>query len=420
MTLRPSPRWVVWFAALELFILAASNGRPFWTSSGAWVTLTAVILLFGQGFGKLLNAAFSRPIRHLSIAMLLFILVNFFSAVANPSDKAFIEVGLRGILPFIVYLSLVGLVLRPSDTLLSYSLAAGAGVMFVRGFFAYVSSVGNLDLHTILWARYDSRLMVAYSEATLGNIGRLGGYIVLVFPVAFWAFISPSHRLSMRFAMAIICALAVANLLFCGSRTGLALTAIEIAPLIMARGARSLFLGLVVTFGLTLATIDSWVSLLISPDLIERFLPTLGSKGQDNSVVERLASIEEGWNAFLDNMAFGIGPGNSIIRNSFAVPHQSVVHQLSELGIIGGTVFIALCLIILVSTWHAFLNASRNTNAAHRWVWSSGPAFWVVFGILAGVSFTASLALAWVGIAYAMLAIGSAKILPTRSKQILR
>lgn len=417
MTLRPSPRWVVWCAALELFILAASNGRPFWTSSGAWATLTAMILLFGQGFSKSVYAAFSGPIRHLSFTMLLFILANFISAVANPSEGAFIEVGLRSVLPFMVYLSLVGLVLYPSDSaLLGYSLAAGAGVMLTRGFFAYVGSVGNLDLNTILWARYNVELMTQYSDATLGNVGRLGDYIVLVFPVVLWATISPSRRLFTRFAMATICALAVANLLFCGSRTGWVLTIVEIAAIIIARGARSLFTGIIAAFGLAVAIMNSGVLPLYIQNVIERILPSVGPRGQDTSSLERLASIEEGWHTFLDNMAFGIGPGNSRIQNSFTVPHQSTIHQLSELGIIGGSVFLALCFIVLMNAWHDFRNASRNSNAAHRWAWSSGPAFWVVFGLLAGVTFTASLALAWVGIAYAMLAIGSAKILPAQSR----
>lgn len=412
MTLRPTRRWVVWLAAIQLFILTASNGRPFWTSSGAWVTLTAILLISARGFDLLIYSAFSEKMRSLSCAMILFIIANLISAAANPSVDAFTEVFLRSFIPFIVYFSLVGLFLRPSDNkILAYSLLFGVGVLLTRGFFAYVSSVSVLDLHTILWARYDVEMMSNYSDATLGNVGRLGGYIVLVFPLAFWIALSSSQRVFMRFAMAIICFLAFTHLLFCGSRTGLALTIIEIAAVIMLRGPRRFILITFAIFGITLAIIGSWVASLLTPELIDRFLPALDSQKQDASAMDRIASITEGWDIFINNILFGIGPGSSKIQSIFTVPHQSIIHQLAELGIFGGTVFASMCFIIIMMAWRAFREAARDSSAAHTWAWSSGPAFWIIFGLLAGISFTSSLALAWVGIAYAMLAVASAKII---------
>jgi hypothetical protein len=417
MTPRPAAQWIVWMAALELFILAASNGRPFWTSSGAWVMITATVLILGRGFRRSIYLAFSGPIRRLSFIMLLFIVANVISAVANLSVVTFIEVGLRSILPFIVYLSLTGLVLRPADAaLLLYALVAGAAVILLRGFFAYTSSVGNLDLQTILWARFDVQLMSSFAEVTFGNIGVLGSYILLVFPVAFWTSTSRSCHLVTRLAMAAFCALAAANLLFSGSRTALALTVVQIAVIITVRWRQGLFITILAALGLTIATISSLFNVSVSEDLIDRLAPDLGTQRADNSALERWSSVEEGWTTFRENLAFGIGPGNSATHNTFTVPHQSTIHQLSELGIIGGTVFTVLCLMILMRAWRTFRNAAFDAGATHSWIWSIGPAFWIASGLASGISFTASLALVWVGIAYAMLAVGSAKIITAPSE----
>ena len=406
-----SPRWAIWGAAAMLFILTASNGRPLWTSSGLWVMMLAPMLILRRGPGRLLRVAASRPNHAIFLALWLFLLANLLSTIATPSDEAILAFLQRCVLPMLVYLSMIGLVLKPTDVrLLILAVATGSGFLFLKGWLAYHAAWGIPDLSTILWGRYDIERMTGYSDATFGNLSQMGLYVVLVLPPLILAAIKWIRNRLVRSFLWFVSLIGLANLIVSGSRTGLALMFLSAGMIILSHGARKAVAFSVAIGGILIVASPIWLPLISDPEIIARYIPVLSDRSEDNSANERFLSVVDGWKIFLDNFAFGVGPGMSHHHSYWHIPHESIVHQLSELGLIGGVAFIWLNLVVLARTFMVMVAASRNPAAAFRLLWLIGPAIWLIFGIAGGIAFSSSWALAWVGIAHAMLALSTANV----------
>lgn len=411
----PSPRWHVYVAALLAFILAASNGKPASTSSGIFVILLGGPLFLLRHPDRLIVKALSRPNQNIFLGLLLFLLGNLLSLALAPTDDAIAAVLQRCILPLIVYLSLLGLVLRREDVvLLVFAFAAGACVMYVKGSVAYFREFGIPDLHTILWARFDVERIRGYAEATLGNVGHLGSYVVLLFPAVALTMMKLLSGWKARGLLMSAIALGFANLIVSGSRAGLAIfILISLALFLTIRPSRQFAVGAVL-MGAAVLSMPEWIGLLGDKEFIDRYLPALGDQRVDASAVERWESIVIGWQIFLEHMALGVGPGMSPHYNMHFIPHASIPHQLSELGILGGGAFILLNVIVISAAAVAYFKMRLHEAFVYRFLWLSGPAAWFVFGIFAGITFSASYALVWVGLAHAMLALSGARVLLNR------
>lgn len=409
-----SPRWMVWLVAVMLFLLAATNGRPVRWSSGLFIGVLAPLLILSRGLDRVLSAANTRTSRPIFLALVLFFIANLVSAVVTPTDDAIIAVVLRCILPLLIYLSIVGLVLRQNDVVvLVFALAAGSAVIFGRGLAAYYAEWGIPDLQTVLWSRYNVERMEGYADATLGNLSHMGSYVVLVVPPLVLAAVTQMRGLAVRVALGLASVLGILNLVVSGSRTGLAIMLLALVMIVLSLGvSRAVTVAIILT-AIALGTMSNWMDLITDPEVISRYLPSMGAKGYDNAADERLDSVVIGWQVFLDNMVFGVGPDMSREHNAYSIPHESIVHQLSELGLFGGATFIWLNLVIVGATFTATMRAATNPQAAYRLLWLIGPTCWLVFGITAGMEFNSSLALVWIGIAHAMLALSSAVVLPT-------
>lgn len=378
-----------------------------------FVAVLAPVLILGQGFK--LNAVLTKANRSIFYSLMLFFFANVVSAAFNATPETVMAVVLRCILPLLVYLSLAGLVLRRSDvTLLVLALAAGGAFIFVRGLSAYVAEWGIPDLRTVLWARYDVVRMAGYAEVTLGNVAQMGLYVVLVLPPLLIAALSQSRHSLSRWICALVWLLGAANLVVSGSRTGLAVLLLATMITVFSLGRRGVLVIGAAIVSFALATVQWWSGLIHDREIVDRYLPFLRETGYDNSARERYDSIVIGWQTFSDHIIVGVGPDMSRFYNQHFIPHQSFVHQLSELGVFGGAAFIWLNAVVLFHTFLAFQNAKRNTTASHRFLWLLGPSSWFFFGAIGGLSFNASTALVWIGIVHAMLAISGATILPPR------
>lgn len=408
-------RLTVLIVAAMLFILAASNGRPMWTSSGLFMAVLAPFVILARNPGTVWRMATNRTNGPFLSALLLFLLANMVSAVATPTDEALIAAGLRCILPLLVYLALTGLVLRERDArLLLMALAAGCGVMFGKGLLAYYNEFGIPDLQTILWSRYNVERIAGYADATLGNVSRMGLYVVLVVPILVLAAARWERAFFRRAFLASVAVLGVMNLIVSGSRTGLVVLALSFIAILFSFGVRRSLM-LIVALGVAAFTsAPIWLEFIADPEVLTRYIPTFSNRMIDDSAEERLESVLLGWQHFLDHIVFGIGPGNSPLHNPYNIPHQSIVHQFAELGLIGGLTFVWLNLLVLWTGFRALRGAPRDPNAAYRLLWLIGPASWLIFGIAGGIAFNASFALVWVGIAHAMMALSGAAVLDDR------
>jgi O-antigen ligase len=411
--LATSPRWTIWGAAALLFVLAASNGAPVRTSSAFVVILLAPLIILERGPVVVLRAAEAPPNRSIFLALMIFAGANLLSTIVNPAAETAQALLLRCGLPLLVYCALTGLVLRRRDVnLLVLSLALGTAVICVRGLLAYHAEFGIPDFETILWSRFDKQRIQGYNEATLGNVGHMGAYFALVLPPLLLAAMRHIGGNAWRISLVAVVILGLMNLIISGSRTGLTLTLIAIVAIALSRASRRAIGATSVVALVVIATAPWWLDLVNDPEIVDRFAPSLGPKGFDESADERLYSITTGWQVFLANPIFGIGPDMSEQYNTLGVPHQSIVYQLSELGLPGGAAFIGLNIVIILAAARAAARAGGNGASAHRLLWLIGPAFWLIFGLMAGLSFNMSYALVWVGITHAMLALSGAVVLP--------
>lgn len=403
------PAALMWAITILLFILTASNGEPHRISSGYFVVLIAPLVILVRGAGPILKAAESGVNRPVFYALLLFAAGNLVSTIVTPNEDTIYGLIERCLLPLLVYLSMVGLALRPQDQRrLVMAIALGALILFVRGLVAYHAEFGIPDEQTILWSRYDTVRIAGFERATVGNVTHMGSYVVLTLPMLTMALVTLSIGRIGKSILILTIALGVANVIVAGSRAGMIVLLLMSAMIAYRYASRKALLWLGAAGACVLALLLALEAGASDPKLLERFAPAAAGHS-DGSVDERLQSMIVGWHVFLDNPLFGVGPAMSEYHNIFSIPHQSILHQLSELGLVGGAAFVWLNVVILATFGRAVLSGSMTQAASLRLMWLIGPAGWLFVGLTAGIVFNMSLALIWVGIAHAMLALsGSA------------
>jgi hypothetical protein len=405
---RRSAPWLIWLAMALLFFLTASNGRPVRFSSGFFAIAIAPILIAGLG-PRCMQIAFSKGRLPVSFALILFAIANLASAAASINVETVEATLFRGILPFIVYLSFVGLAIeRRDETRMLLAFAAGGGWLFLQGTVAYLSEWGIPDLKMVLWSRFDVDRMEGYSEATLGNVGHMGSYCILVCVPILYGTIRYTDKILFRLFFIAVVSLGLFNLVVSGSRAGLLLILAAIFLIIASLGIGRLLTLAAIVLGIAFFTMPSWITFVSDPEVLSRYMPGLVEGGVDISVEERLESVHQGWEMFWENYLIGIGPGMSLKYNTWGVPHMSLPHQFSELGLIGGICFVYLNVVVIFNALIAVLTAKGKEASSHRFLWMLGPALWYSFGLFAGITFNLAYALVWSGISAAMLGLAGA------------
>jgi hypothetical protein len=403
------PAALMWSLTILLFILTASNGEPNRISSGYFVVMIAPLVILIRGAGSILKAVESDANRTIFFALLLFAAANLVSMIVQPTEESIYGALERCLLPMLVYLAMVGLTLSPKDqSRLVMAVALGALVMFVRGLAAYLAEFGIPDLQTILWSRYDTVRIAGFERATVGNVTHMGSYVVLILPTLMIALVALTLGRLARSLIALTIVLGLANLILAGSRAGMLVLVLMSAIIAFRYFSRSTLLWIGTAGAAAIALLVALQQGLGDSVLLERFAPVANNHA-DGSIDERLQSMIVGWQVFVENPLFGVGPAMSHLHNTFSIPHQSILHQLSELGIVGGTAFIWLNVVVIGTFGSAALSGSLSRAAAVRLMWLIGPSAWLIIGLAAGIVFNLSLALLWVGIAHAMLALSAAE-----------
>ncbi len=395
----------IWLVAAMLFLLTVSNGRPFWLSSAPPVTLLALCLIGWRGMSEILKQVSSKINAPIAWSLILMAIWTAMSTLSQLDGDTASALALRCVVPFIIYLSVVGIRLRPADERLCLlAIVAGSSIPLVSGLVVFYRDFGIPEMKDLLYARYDVNRMSLYMDATFGNVTHLGMYVLLVVPAVVAAISSGAVRRLATALYSVWLVVVVCNAIISGSRTafavGLAVTGLLI---VTVRRNRLMVLAavLLLVFGAAMLSADMFDQSLF----IERFVPSIGSTGRDGSLDERLESIEIGWETLMRNPGFGIGPGKSSDYNVYDVPHQSVLMVASETGLVGGLAFLLLNVIVLFRTARHAIRAPRNPVDRRRLLWIIGPASWLLGGLLAGLIFNMSLALLWVGIAHVMFGL---------------
>lgn len=413
-----SDRAFVWPIALMLFLLAATNGRPAWWSSGVYLAVLAPLIILARGPGRVLNLSLDRSNRLITASLAALALATLISAIINLDLTYYVAFLERSLAPFVLYLAAIGLRLRREDhERLIMGLCAGALIMFSRGLYAYYNEFGIPDLETLIWSRFDIGRIASYADATLGNVTHMGSYFILIALPLVYALMTIVQGRFNRLLLCVTLATGLANLIISGARTGIVLSLIGVILIIVAAGARTLLWVSIAACLTLVVTAPIWINSQLGNEFVRRFTPSLGSSGVDESAIERLASVEQGMDVFYANPFFGLGPDSSTLTNIFTAPHQSLALVLSEVGVFGGLAFLILNVILIAETLGLTIIASRSRALACRYVWLIGPAMWLIYGQLAGIAFNASFALVWIGLFSIMVALARAPLLPDAGRR---
>lgn len=408
-----SDRTLVWSIALMLFLLAAANGHPAWWSSGVPLAGIAPLIILARGPGRVLNLSLNRSNRLITASLAALGLATLVSAIINLDEDSYIAFFERSVAPFVLYLAAIGLRLRREDhEILIMGLCTGALFMFLRGLLAYYNEFGVPSFETLMWSRFDVNHISSYTDATLGNVTRMGSYIILVVPPLIYALLVIIRGKLNRSLLWITIGTGLANLLISGARAGIVLFVVAIIMVAVAANARNLMKASILACVIAALTAPIWSQSIVGDELIERFTPSLSYRGVDNSAAERLESIEQGIDVFFENPFFGLGPDSSTQSNVFTVPHQSQVLVLSEVGLFGGLAFLILNIAVIAETVFLTFIAFKRRAMGFRYVWMIGPSLWLIYGQWAGIAFNASFALVWMGIFSVMVALARATLLP--------
>jgi O-antigen ligase len=408
---RPLSRPMVVAVAVLLFFLAGTNGRPFVWSSAAPAIVIAGVLALGRSPKALWSAVMSVHYRPFTIPLLILLIWTGISAFVAGTDIAIVEFLLRSLVPFLVYVSLAGVALSREDVpILLLGFVAGVCFLLARAILAFYVEWGIPDLETLLWARYDLVRMAGYMDQGLGNVSHMGLYTAMLLPMLIFAGFAFRWSMLIRWLLYAAIVLGLLNLVVSGARTALVLVVLMMVPIMVRKGIGSTlaFFGV---FGLVaMVAIAQLVDAVSRHSLIERFIPSAGYTGIDVSAEERFSSIALGWRDFLNHPVFGIGPGMSPEYNPFGIPHESLVHMLSETGLVGGLTYLALSLIVIWRFGMSSIRQSIDGNQHWRMLFLIAPASWCLFGLAAGTAFTMSVALLWVGLFHAFIALAYARV----------
>lgn len=393
------------------FCLTAMNGVPLVWSSLPPVVAISGLLMLQRDPKVMFGHAFSGPMLPFSLMFVAYAILTVTSAFVSGETDSINEALLRTVAPLVPFLALAGVKIRARHIeWIIGGFVAGTALLIFRATLAFYSEWGVPDLSTMLWARYNVIRMSGYMAVTLGNLSHMGLYLTLLTPffIAVLAYFKVSRPLII--AIAILLVLSLLNAVISGSRTAIVLI-IPLTALIFARrgpGALLVLMGILAV----LAVMGAIYGLdpVSQTDLINRFVPSEGATGFDASAVERVDSIYLGWDVFKEHPIFGIGPGMAYRYIPYGIPHESVVHMLLELGVFGGTLFLAISLAMIASAARAILAPDPDGSLHWRAAWLIGPASYFLFGILGGIAFTMSMALVWIGVVYTMVSLAHARI----------
>jgi O-antigen ligase len=194
--------------------------------------------------------------------------------------------------------------------------------------------------------------------------GTLSG--VLVFSM-------PGHRIP-RYACLAGAVLLIAPLLLTGSRGGM-IASLVAAVAVLAIPWRSLEVrrAKVAVLVLLAAGIAAYALLATTPaDRLPRAIPRYNSLVSElpggMSVAARREAASVAWSMFLRSPVWGHGVGSFSAASDLGYPHNAFLELLSETGLVGTAIFLALCLATFLSLMRRLRASEPRTRAAAVWL----------------------------------------------------
>jgi hypothetical protein len=269
----------------------------------------------------------------------------------------------------------------------------GSSLSLINGLIVYYEIYGIPDPVTLLTARYDLDKFEPYKDSTFGNSGSTATFLALVAPTLFAFHKIKGFNVLISISIHLIYLIVFLNVLIVSSRTLFFVIFILMILVLLKSNNYNKFLYMISIVLLTtfLFTLNDNVYEYLS--IMLEFVQT-ATEFEDNSSYERLDAVIEGWDLFIKNFLFGIGPGMSLKIHSLTSSHQFHVNQALETGIIGliGT------LILSFSVLKNFFESLLYKEASINFFLISGAFSYMLYLILANGSISNSYNWVWIGV----------------------
>jgi hypothetical protein len=200
----------------------------------------------------------------------------------------------------------------------------------LQGVWAFYQGWGIPSPRALLYARYDLARMEPYTLA-VGHTGAAACFFAILAAPCMVILALKLFRKATRFLVGLTLFFCVVNLIIDQSRTSfIVVTATWIFLLLFIRRVR---------YAIALAAGTILFVSFSSSSVVKIFYQNLSRavtySRADRSASDRLDSIAFGWRTFMENPLYGMGPGQSYLYNPFALAHDLIVHQASEVGFLG-------------------------------------------------------------------------------------
>jgi len=306
----------------------------------------------------------------------------------------------------VVYAALVGVELTTADINIAVAgLAIGALFPLVNGLLAFVNEWGFSDSQTVFSAYKDLMRMQGYEAATFGNRGNTAAFLVIIAPLLVTVLLQKGRPKALRLLCAATTVCILLNLVVIQVRAAFLTMCISMF-IVWAYRYRLRRVPLLIG-----AVAVIWIGLVkFAPDIDtmmgERLLPVLTLDAEEDvSVFERTESIKEGWAIAKKNWLLGVGPGGGLTAHSATAAHQFQTQQAMELGILG---FVGSSLFSIgICVWLARVvrrGPDRGVNDA-RFEMLIGPASFVIYAVMANVTFNIGYVNTWAVLVASMVAL---------------
>jgi hypothetical protein len=317
---------------------------------------------------------------------------------------------------FLVYLALKNFPLTKNQiNLIFLALSLGSLFPLISGLIAYYHQWGIPNASTLILSFYSLPTMTEYHQATFGNVGNTAAFLTLISPPLFMLSIDKKRSLILRSWFWICLLLVILNWLIIQSRTAFFVLFIAaLFVLYFKSPKKSILIIIALIFGLEVFKTSGIFNFFSERLSVAIKLDRQG----DNSVDERLAAMQQGWNIFLNNWEVGVGPGASQYYNSFSTAHQFIVQQGAELGVLGLLASSLIVIIVFYRLFKILVIGSSNALNKERFIFIIGPASYLLYGMLANMALNIGVVNTWIVLMAALLALVDFKPKPNQRDEV--
>jgi len=399
------------------FSVAASNGRPAILSSGYLCGLLTFLLFFYSLLSSRNTLSIPKSSTLSCFAWATWCLVATSSALVNQSEDATVNLLFAYFVPSFMYVTLVTLRWSLKDLMwATVALAGGVSLRFGWGAYVYWQEWGWQSVGEMMSNRFDIERMSGYMLATLGNTGNSASMLAICFAMLLWSTrFFPQLDSFKRGVIATGLIVAFWSVLLTASRSAVFFVAGNTIVWMMTIRNSFLRFALIV---MTLVTV-AWTFGEFDANVLDALTRAGTVDASDNSVGERLASMEAGLSLILD-YPMGVGPGMSYTIHPNDVAHQFLIAQMNDIGVLACFPVTFLALSVMVRTGRVFRRLFfRNTGDSReldRLPFVLGSFTWFAWAMTTNIPLSSGSILPWAGSLALLLAASDCRLIEARQQ----